>query len=90
MGPIGLNLGPTLNRDGRFGSKVGQIGPKSDNSWTFSDQISVHFGSASQNVLKFDLILKRPGFVPFRANLKHFEPKSSQTTVGDDFVYMTT
>ena len=30
----------------RFGSKVGQIGPKLNKSGTFSDQISVHFGSA--------------------------------------------
>ena len=30
-------------RDGRFGSKVGQIGPKWDKSGTFSDQTSVHF-----------------------------------------------
>ena len=29
-------------RDGRFGSKVGQIGPKLDKSKAFSDQISVH------------------------------------------------
>ena len=29
----------------RFGSKVGQIGPKWDKSGTFSDQISVHFGA---------------------------------------------
>ena len=29
-------------RDGRFGSKVGQIGPKRDKSGAFSDQISVH------------------------------------------------
>ena len=29
-------------RDGRFGFKVGQIGPKWDKSGTFSDQISVH------------------------------------------------
>ena len=29
-------------RDGRFGSKVGQIGPKWDKSGAFSDQISVH------------------------------------------------
>ena len=32
-------------RDGRFGSKVGQIGPKLDNSGAFSDQISVHYGA---------------------------------------------
>ena len=31
-----------LSRDGRFGSKVGQIGPKWDKSRDFSDQISVH------------------------------------------------
>ena len=31
-----------LARDGRFGSKVGQIGPKWDKSGTFSDQLSVH------------------------------------------------
>ena len=30
------------SRDGRFGSKVGQIGPKWDKSGAFSDQISVH------------------------------------------------
>jgi len=30
----------------RLGPKVGQIGPKWDKSRTFSDQISVHFGSS--------------------------------------------
>ena len=40
--------------DAKFGTKVGQIGPKWDKSETFSDQISVHFG-VSQNVLKSDL-----------------------------------
>ena len=39
----------------RFAYKVGQIGPKWDKSGTFSDLISVHFGSSSQNVLKSDL-----------------------------------
>ena len=34
----------TGDRDGRFGSKVGQIGPKWDKSGSISDQISVHFG----------------------------------------------
>ena len=48
------------NRDGRFGSKVGQIGPSWDKSGTFSDQISVHLA---------------PGFVPFGANLTHFGAK---------------
>ena len=31
-----------LGRDGRFGSKVSQIGHKWDKSGAFSDQISVH------------------------------------------------
>ena len=54
--------------------KVGQIDTKWDKSWTFSDQISVHFGAVRQNVLKSDL--KSPGFVPFRATLAHSGPKS--------------
>ena len=33
---------PVHDRDGRFGSKEGQIGPKWDKSGAFSDQISVH------------------------------------------------
>ena len=37
-----------VGRDGRFGSKVGQIGPKWDKSESFSDQISVHFGSSTK------------------------------------------
>ena len=41
----------------RFGSKVGQIGPKCDESRSYSDQISVHFGFVSQNVLKYDMIV---------------------------------
>ena len=32
----------SLSRDGRFGSKLGKIGPKWDKSGAFSDQISVH------------------------------------------------
>ena len=42
-------------RDGRFGSKVGQIGPNWDKSGTFSDQISVHLAQKRQNVLKCDV-----------------------------------
>ena len=34
--------------DGRFGSKVGQIGPKWDKSGAFSDQISVHLARGRQ------------------------------------------
>ena len=30
------------SRDGRYGSKVGQIGPNWEKSGAFSDQISVH------------------------------------------------
>ena len=39
----------------RLGHKTGHIGPKLDKSRTFSDQISVHFSSPSQVVLKSDL-----------------------------------
>ena len=35
-------------RDGRFGSKVSQIGPKWDKSGDFSDQISVHLAPGRQ------------------------------------------
>ena len=41
----------------------------------FSDQISVRFGSTSQNVLKSDL-KKSPEFVPFEVNLTNFGTKS--------------
>ena len=41
----------------------------------FKDQISVYFGSSSQNVLKFDL--KIPGYVPFGPNMTLFGPKSN-------------
>ena len=34
--------------DGRFGSKVGQIGPKWDKSGAFSDQISVHLARGAK------------------------------------------
>ena len=44
-----------VNQGVGFGSKVGQIDCKWDKSGTFSDQISVHFGSMSQNVLKSNL-----------------------------------
>ena len=57
----------------RFIDKVVQIGPKRDKPRTFSDQISVHFGSPSQNILKSDL--KMSQICPFRANLTHFESK---------------
>ena len=39
---LNLFLAGSGIREGRFGSKVGQIGPKWDKSGTFSDQISVH------------------------------------------------
>ena len=54
-------------------TKVGQIGPKWDKPGTFSDQISVHLAPRAPNALKSDL--KKPGFVPFGANLTHFEAK---------------
>ena len=60
-------------RDGKFGSKVGQIGPKCDKSMAFSVQISVHLAPPRQ--MHWNLILKSPGFVPFGANLTHFGAK---------------
>ena len=50
----GCEQQPTLThitlagRDGRFGFKVGQIGPKWDKSGAFSDEISVHLAPARQ------------------------------------------
>ena len=68
--------------DVRFGPKVGQISHKLDKSGTFSDQISVHFGSVSQNVLT--LILKSHTIiVPFGANLTHFGSKSGHLDLRD-------
>ena len=46
-------MAASMRRDVRFESRVAQICPKRDKSGTFSDQISVNFGSPSQNVLKF-------------------------------------
>ena len=46
-----LGYAPLLGqqpRDGRFGSKVGQIGPKWDKSGAFSDQISVHLARGAK------------------------------------------
>ena len=47
------------NRDGSFGSKVGQIGPKWDKSRAFLDQISVHFGAGANKKNKTDIIYKK-------------------------------
>ena len=44
-----MNRGCEVNTmDGRFGSKVGQIGPKWDKSGAFSDQISVHLAQGAK------------------------------------------
>ena len=43
------------NRDGRFGSKVGQIGPKWDKSWAFFRSDFSAFGAGAPNALKSDL-----------------------------------
>ena len=62
-----------IGRDGRFGSKLGQIRSKWDKTGTFSDQISVHLARSSQ--MYWNLIWKSPGFVPFEINLTHFGAK---------------
>ena len=56
----------------RFVPKVGPIGTKWAKSGTFRDKIFVQFSASHQNVLKSDL-KKSPGFVPFGANLIHFD-----------------
>ena len=61
---------------------MGQIEPKYDKCGTFSDQISIHFASASQDVLKYDL--KKSQICPVWANLTHFGPKSDIPEMGLD------
>ena len=58
--------------DGRFGSKECQIGPKLDKSGAFQFRFQCIWRPAP-NALKFNL--KKPGFVPFGANLTHFGAK---------------
>ena len=66
----------------------GQVGSKKEKSGFFSNQISVHFGSASQNLLKSDpkksRIFGEPKctemkFFPFGTNLAHAWSKSDTT-----------
>ena len=52
----------------QFGAEVGQIVPNRGKPGTFSDQISVHLGSPSPNVLKSDL--KKSRIFPILANLE--------------------
>ena len=69
-----INIEATID-DVRFGSKVGQIGPKRDKAWIFlgakmhcnlvwEKYWSTSFGANLTN-------LKSPGFVPSGANLSH-------------------
>ena len=51
----------TENRDGRFGSKVGQIGSKWDKSGAFSDQISEPFVPFGVNLTHFGTKPTIPG-----------------------------
>ena len=65
-----------LDRGVRFGYKISQIVPKWGKSVTFSDQISVNFGSK----MYWNLIWKCHGFVRFGAKLNHFGRKSDNTS----------
>jgi len=65
----------------RFGPKVGQIGPRSYKSGTFSDRISVHFGSGGQNVLKSDLNLKKSRICPIWGESEPDPPENCHLTV---------
>ena len=60
-------------RDIRFRFKQGQIGNKRENSRTFEDLAPVHFGSASQNILK--TTKNSLGFPTSGVNLTRFRPK---------------
>ena len=64
-----------IGRDGRFGSKVGQIGLKWDKSGTFSDQISVHLAQKSQ--MYWNLIWKVPDLSNLRPIWPTLEPNLS-------------
>ena len=52
--------------DVRFWPKVGQIGTKWDKSGTFSDKISVHFGSANHKLVQTHLNGTNPGLFQIR------------------------
>ena len=60
----------TDTRDLNFGINIESNWLQMGQIWDFLRSVSVHFGSPSQNVLK--LILKRPRFVTFEANLTQF------------------
>ena len=65
----------SVARDCRFGSKVGQIGPKWYKSETFSDQISVHLNFGASRPKCTDICSEKVlDFIPFGANLTHFGP----------------
>ena len=70
------------SRDVRFGIQIVSDWPQMGQIWDFLRSVSVHFGSASQNVLK--LILKYPTFVPFEANLTHFVAKPNIPALATD------
>ena len=46
-----IGLAGNVVRCVSFGTKMGQIGLKWDKSWTFSDQISLHFGESQYNLI---------------------------------------
>ena len=60
-----------------FYPKRDQNALKWDNSGTFSDQMSVHFGSESHNALKSGL--KSIGFIPIGTNLISLWPNYDST-----------
>ena len=68
----------------RFASKVGQIGPKWDNSGTFQDIFQSLFAHWAK--LYWNLIWKCPNFVPFWANMTLFEVKPDTSEITWDFI----
>ena len=75
----------SLSRDGRFGSKVGQIGPKWDKSGAFSDLISVHLAPRAKCTEIWSE--KAPDLTNLGSNLTHFRTKptipDSQTHIDE-------
>ena len=68
--PLYIYILELRRRAVKFSIQIGSDWSQMGQIWDFLRSVSVHFGSASQNVLK--LILKSPRFVPFGTNLTQF------------------
>ena len=75
-----------LDKSGRFGWKVGQIGPQIGQIRDIFRSDFSTFGSMSQ--MYWNLIWKSPGFVQFevQSNLTHFGAKPTIPAVGGSLI----